>query len=300
MDFNVMESEFPIPTINSEFVAEVLDQVRIWNDELKEPWVPSPAALTMAQGLRNSCPTMAAALEKAGILEPFAEMLHDQVLDLKLANREAGMVPSEAMSQARMELVPSTPEMQEEWLAANCDDYEQTPDPDLHDQCEGAEGDFDDGEDELFRYSHGEGYLLKGKLQEAIRSILKSRNLSAREIMELGAFLWLVDQLPRHHEEFCGDMTLSINYEGEGSAWRSVQIGGEGLEIRRGETTRYEYGCDSHSETVYNVSRDTEAEFEQFCDLDDWLWHFVSDCGDSEWEISISWYPEDVMPGHSG
>jgi len=105
--------------LNPTLVVKVRKQVQDWNNELLNPWHPSLAAKQLAQGLRNSCPKMAEALESAQILEPFAEMLHDQVLELKLANREAGMAPSEAESEARKELIPSGPEMEEEWLEAN-------------------------------------------------------------------------------------------------------------------------------------------------------------------------------------
>jgi hypothetical protein len=109
-----------IPRLNPSLIFLVKKQVVTWSKELKNPpWVASPAAKTLAQGIRNSCPKMAAALEKAGILEPWAEMLHDQILAVKLENRKAGMSVSEAESQARMELVPSTPEMEADWLEAN-------------------------------------------------------------------------------------------------------------------------------------------------------------------------------------
>ena len=108
------------PRLNPSLIVLVKKQAATWSKELKNPpWVASPAAKTLAQGIRNSCPKMAAALEAAGILEPWAEMLHDQVLEVKLENRKAGMTASEAESQARLELIPSTPEMEADWLEAN-------------------------------------------------------------------------------------------------------------------------------------------------------------------------------------
>lgn len=105
--------------LNPTLVVKVRKQVMEWNKELLNPWHPSLAAKQLAQGLRNSCPKMAEALEAAEILEPFAEMLHDRVLQLKEANGLAGMTPSEAESEARKELIPSSPEMEVEWLEAN-------------------------------------------------------------------------------------------------------------------------------------------------------------------------------------
>lgn len=103
-------------TLSPTLIQKVKRQVILWNRELANPWHPSLAAKQLAQGLRNSCPTMAKLLEEARILEPWAEMLHDQVLELKEANGLNGMTPSEAESQARMELIPSNPEMEAEWL----------------------------------------------------------------------------------------------------------------------------------------------------------------------------------------
>ena len=105
--------------LNPTLVVKVRKQVMQWNEELLNPWHPSLAAKQLAQGLRNSCPTMAEALEEAKILEPFAEMLHDRVLDLAIVNGLAGMAPSEAETEARKELIPSGPEMEAEWLEAN-------------------------------------------------------------------------------------------------------------------------------------------------------------------------------------
>ena len=71
--------------LNPSLIVLVKKQAATWSKELKNPpWIASPAARTLAQGIRNSCPKMAAALEAAGILEPWAEMLHDQVLAAKL------------------------------------------------------------------------------------------------------------------------------------------------------------------------------------------------------------------------
>lgn len=107
------------PRLNPNLVLSVRKQVKDWNKELAEPWHPSHAAKLVAQGLRNSCPKMAKALETAEILEPFAEMLLDRVDALKMENRKAGMEAAEAENEARKELIPSSQEMEAEWLEAN-------------------------------------------------------------------------------------------------------------------------------------------------------------------------------------
>ena len=84
-----------------------------------EKWNPSPTAETIAQTIRNSAPTMAAMLEKEGVLLEWAELAHDQVLELKDRNRKAGMTPGEAEEQARKEILPVTPEQEQEWVKAN-------------------------------------------------------------------------------------------------------------------------------------------------------------------------------------
>jgi hypothetical protein len=109
------------PRLLPQLILTVRKQVKDWSLELEDPpWIPSPAAKTLAAGLRESCPKMAKALEQAEILEPWAEMLHDRVLSLRrVLKEESGMTPSEAESQARMDLIPSNPEMETEWLEQN-------------------------------------------------------------------------------------------------------------------------------------------------------------------------------------
>lgn len=154
-------------------------------------------------------------------------------------------------------------------------------------------------EGHVLRFGHGELWTIEAKLREAVQRALKNRKLSSRQIMELGAFLWLVEQLPTNHEEYCASLELSVDY-GEGAGWRTVGIGEYGLEMRQGETIRSSYGSDHSSETVYKATTSRDSDFSLEFDLDEWLWHFARDCGGTDWEFSVSWYPEDTMPGHPG
>ena len=117
-------------TLNPELIADVRKQVKTWNEESLNPWIPSSVAEGFVQIIRNRCPRMAMVLEAAGIFEPWAEMIHDRIWELARSNRRAGMtIPGEAESEGSKELVPSNWRMQEEWLAANCLDYQEEPEP---------------------------------------------------------------------------------------------------------------------------------------------------------------------------
>jgi hypothetical protein len=105
--------------LNPALVVKVRKQVIAWNRELRDPWIPSPAALSIAQTIKGSSPTMAKLLTKAEILEPWAEMLHDQVLLLMKREVDQGREAGEALNRAMLELVPATPETEAEWLEAN-------------------------------------------------------------------------------------------------------------------------------------------------------------------------------------
>ncbi|MCP5534249.1 MAG: hypothetical protein H7A48_13855 [Akkermansiaceae bacterium] len=106
------------PKIDPELVLRVRNQVADWNKELKDPWIPSPRAMSLVQTLRNSAPTMARLLEKAGILEAWAEILDDRVWTLQRELMKQGREAGEAMNQAMLELIPATSEAENEWMAA--------------------------------------------------------------------------------------------------------------------------------------------------------------------------------------
>jgi hypothetical protein len=297
-----MNTENRILTLDPELVADVRSQVEEWNEELLNPWKPSHAAKGVVQIIRNSCPRMADALEAAGIFEPWAEMLHDQVLDLAIANRLAGMAPSEAESEARKDLIPWCWEMQEEWLEACCLDYAPEPDPDLygpddprHSQYEEPEEEDDDGIP-LLRFEPGQSRLIQDKLAAAVKSALKNRELSSPQMMKLGAFLWLVERLPEHHEKYTGQIELSCDHGEDGAGWTKVTISGDGLALDKGEIVRGEYGSDHPSKTVFRVSSTSASDYDLDFDLEEWLRDFVGDAGDTDVEFSVEWYPENEMP----
>ncbi len=300
-NFLPMNTENRILTLDPELVADVRSQVEEWNEELLNPWKPSHAASGITQAIRNSSPRMADALEAAGIFEPWAEMLHDQILNLKEANRLNGMTPSEAESEARKDLIPSCWEMQEEWLAASCIDYESESDPDLygpddprHSQYREPVEEYEDGIP-MLRFEPGQSRLIQDKLKAAVESALKNREISSEQMMNLGAFLWLVERLPEHHANYTGKIDI-ISDHGEGAGWRSVTVSEDGLALDEGQIVRGDCGTDHESKTVFQVSETCDPNHDLYFDLENWLSNFVNDAGDPHLDFTVEWYPDGEMP----
>lgn len=290
-----------ILTLESELVVDVRRQVAKWNEALGDSWEPSHAAKEIVQIIRNSCPRMALALDAAGIFEPWAEMLHDKILSLAVVHRNRGLSLSDAESEARKDLVPWCWNMQEEWLARHCIDYEPETDPDVygtddprHSQYHEPDED-EDGGIPLLLFEPGQSTLIQGKLVAAVHSVLKSRRLSAEQVMQLGSFLWLVERLPEHHEQYTAQIELSWDY-GDGAGWTMVTISEDGLALDKGEIFRYEYGSDHESKTVFKVSSNRAPNYDLDFYLEEWLRDFVDDAADPDVKFSVEWYPEDVMP----
>lgn len=302
-----MNAESRALTLNPELIAAVRDQVVEWNEKLLEPWIPSPAAKGIAQSIRNSCPRMAQALEAAGIFESWAEMLHDEILDVARYLRECGVMETanEAEHEARHHLLPWCWEMQEEWLEAHCLDYEPEPDPDLYGPDDPRHSQYKEPEEEdevgmpLLRFEPGQSRLVQDMLAAAVQCALKNRSLSSKQVMNLGAFLWLVERLPEHHQQYTAQIELSWDY-GDGSGWTMVTFSGDGLALDKGEIIRSEYGSDHPSKRVFQVSPTSASDYDLDFDLEEWLRHFVNDAGDTDVELSVEWYPEDAMPGNVG
>lgn len=289
-----MNAESRALTLDPELIAAVRERVDEWNEELLEPWIPSPAALNLAQTIRNNCPKMASALEAAGILEPWAEMLDDQIRNLARSLRDSGAATTanEAEHDARQHLVPWCWEMQEEWLKANCLDYEPEVDSDLYGPDDPRHSQYKepDEEDEggfpLLRFEPGQSRLVQDKLAAAVQAALKSRDLSSQQVMDLGAFLWLVEHLPEHHEQYSAQIELSWDY-GDGAGWTMVTFSGDGLALDKGEIIRYEYGTDHHSKTVFRVSSTNAADYDIYFDLEEWLRNFVNYSADPNVKFTV-------------
>lgn len=145
------------------------------------------------------------------------------------------------------------------------------------------------------RFLPGEMELIKGKLGEAVCAAMKNRKLSPEEMMQMGAFLWLVERLPTHHEEYTGRIHLSCDY-GEGSGWTMVTISEDGLELDKGEIIRGAWGSDHESKTVFRATSSGGSDFDADFYLEEWLRDFVSDAGDQEMKLSTEWFPEEEMP----
>jgi hypothetical protein len=279
-----MNTENRILTVEPELVATVRKQVRDWSLELEDPpWIPSPAAKTLARGLRESCPTMAKALEQAEILEPWAEMLWERMWILKRSLQEdVGMTPSEAESQARMELIPSSPEMEAEWLEANCVDY----DPEEFEEPQYSRP--------LLRLGEDDSWIPQ-MLEHCIRTALQRRDLPSETIMRLGAMLWVVEQLPQHCEECTAILTVSQD-RGSGVASWDVRFDEEGLTLETNEIMRGEWGTDYNSREILKV---TQTRWSTGMDDDprEWLDRICKKAGKADYEVSVEWYPEYQMPG---
>jgi hypothetical protein len=298
-----MKNDYPPLKLDPEFVAMVRERTECRDGH--EPLFerdPSREAKGIAQTIQNSCPRMAGTLEAAGILERFAEILHGEIL--KLAGdfcKSRRLSPSEAESEARKELIPWCWEMQEEWLAAYCVDWEPEPDPDLygpddprHSQYRESEEDDESGIPQL-RFEPGEAFVVQGKLVNAIQAILQNRSLTSAQLMNLGAFLWLVERLPEHHIGYFGQIDLTSDH-GDGAGWRSVTISEDGLALDEGEIIRGDCGTDHESKTVFRVSETCGSDSEPYFDLEEWLRYFANDAGDPDVEFSVDWYPDGEMP----
>lgn len=153
----------------------------------------------------------------------------------------------------------------------------------------------DEDEDPRLRFLPGHAELIKGKLEEAVYAAMKSRKLSSEEMMQMGAFLWLVERLPVHREEYTGKIELSYDH-GEGAGWTMVTISEEGLALDKGEIFRGAWGSDHESKTVYRVTTIGGSDFDPDFYLEEWLREFVGDAGDQDVKISIEWFPEEEMP----
>jgi hypothetical protein len=147
----------------------------------------------------------------------------------------------------------------------------------------------------LFQLESWQSHLIQNELTAAVHSALKNRKLSSEEVMNLGAFLWLVERLPEHHEQYFGQINFSWD-RGEGIGWTSVCFSEEGLALEYGEIIRGEYGTDSYSKTVFQVSGTRSAHYDFDFVLENWLRDFVNNAGEVEVEMSVSWYPEDERP----
>jgi hypothetical protein len=137
--------------------------------------------------------------------------------------------------------------------------------------------------------------LLKGKLTEAVKAALSSRDLSCEQIMKLGAFLWLVDHLPQNHKRYSAKFELAYDY-GDGASWMTATISQDGLALSTGEVIRGDFGSDHSSKTVFQVSRYSNSEYDINFDLEDHLLDFVNDAGDPNVKFSIDWSPELETP----
>lgn len=241
---------------------------------------------------------MAASLEAAGILEPWAETLHEQVLEVAELNHRAGMTASEAESEARKDLLPCSWEAQEEWLATTAVDYEPMVDPDLYHPDQEDE-EIDESAPEgipLLRSRFGELELVREKLTHAIRSAMRKRELPPEVIMELAGVLCLVTRLPEHHEDFTGKLDLTRDF-GDGAGWKSVTIDEGGLSLETGEIIRGSYGTDHTSKVVFQATRQGSSGLDCDFDLEDWLYGFIADAQDPNVEMTLEWYPDMEIPG---
>lgn len=128
--------------------------------------------------------------------------------------------------------------------------------------------------------------LLKQKLTQAVKSALSSRDLSCEQIMKLGAFLWSVEILPKHYRKFAGTIKFTSEND-DGKSWMTVTISEEGLALDQGGLERYDYGCDSFSKTVFNVTTTSRPDYEIYFDLEEWLRNFTDHAEDSHVEFSI-------------
>ncbi len=147
------------------------------------------------------------------------------------------------------------------------------------------------------KFDGGDCSMVQGKLMEAVRGAIKSRNLLAKDLMNLGAILWLLERLPVLHDEYIAILTLSSSHS-EGSGWRTMTLSEEdGLSLEYGEVIRGDYGSDHFSKTIFKTTPTKCADWEDSIGLDDWLCCFARDVAESDYALSVEWFPEGEMPG---
>lgn len=139
--------------------------------------------------------------------------------------------------------------------------------------------------------------IFQDKLMEAVRGAIKCRNLPATDLMNHGAVLWLLERLPVLHHEYTAILTLS-SFHSEGSGWRTMTLSlDDGLSLEYGEVIRGDYGSDHFSKTIFKTTPTRCADWEDAIGLDDWLHCFARDAAESDYELSVEWFPEGEMPG---
>jgi hypothetical protein len=298
-----MNTESRILTLDPELVTTIREQIDAWNKELKDPWIPSPAALSIVQTIKNSCPTMASLLEKAGILEAWAEDLHDKVSDLMHQEVREGREAGSALNQAMMELIPWSWEMQEEWLEAHCLEYEPEANPDLygpedprHSQYEEPEEEEEEEDDvPTLKFRDGDLSKIQLALVKSIKALLVRSGIESREVMCLGAMLSLIERLPRFYEKYSAHIELSSDM-GTGVGIKSFTLNADGLMLDVGEIIRGEWGSDSSSKTILLITEKSSSSSDPFLDLEEWLTYFSNDAADVDVDFRVDWFPEDEMP----
>ena len=105
-----------VPKLNPAFVLKVKAWLHNEAKDLAGEWIPSPVAKSILRMWESECPTMAAMLKAAGILEPYAEMMDSAAMEA--AKTMPGNI-SECLSEALKDMIPSNPEMEATWIQVN-------------------------------------------------------------------------------------------------------------------------------------------------------------------------------------
>jgi hypothetical protein len=126
-----MNESLPAWILDPYLVAKVRSlEYELARGLMNQPWTPSPSAKTLAEKIRDKCPTMARELDAERILYAWAEMMQGEVRQLAKMFRANGM-NFDAESYANLGLVPRGPASEVAWLEANCLGYKSAPDPEI-------------------------------------------------------------------------------------------------------------------------------------------------------------------------
>lgn len=128
--------------------------------------------------------------------------------------------------------------------------------------------------------------LLKKHLTDSVSAALNRRNLSSEQIINMGAFLSLVERLPNHYKRDSALLKFTSKYD-EDTSWLAVNISEEGLALDQGEVVRYDFGSDTHSKTVFKATTTRRPDYEMYFDLEEWLRNFTNHAEDSHVVFSI-------------
>ena len=130
---------------------------------------------------------------------------------------------------------------------------------------------------------------IRDQLLLACRAILRRPELAPSQIVAIGGFIWILQQLPFFQEEPSGGIAL-VTYSNE-TDWSAydLTINEDGLTLETMESYNSSHGTEHESQTYFKVSGDwREIRGDS---VDEWLLTFQERAQDPEASLSIEYFP---------